>query len=510
MGSRAALPVAVDRGAVLGPRRHRPQEEQLLEGQLSLEDVALGEPRDALDVGGRQDLAMENARRQIGRVASQGGDHRVPEGLALGVVPAAVQGVGRILDEDAHHVLARWCHAGIDHRRDHDVHVRVARELAILRVVVGALQVCEARADRDRSPQVWSDPRQAGQVGQPVERQVHLARGATELVAAHTLDQVVGKLLGLHQLGEREPRIEPRHHDLGRDLLAALERHAGRLAVAGEDALHRGAGADRRAERLGGPRDALADGTRAALLESPGAECAVDLSHVMVEQHVGGAGRARPQEGADDSARRLGGLERIELEPLVEVVGAAHGHELVERVEALGAERAEVTAQPQEAHHVRGGERGRIGGHHAQDRLHRHRHVVHEPPEQHRGVGVVRRMPAQLAPRLVGIRPRGEVVAVVEWGHGAFERQDLQAVARQVQVADDLRSQQAHDVREDRELEPREHLFGHRGSTEQRAPLQHQHGSPRARQVGGGDEPVVTTADHDGVEARGVHERFRS
>ena len=50
MRAGAALPVALHRRAVLRPRGRRAQEEQLVQRELALEDVALGEPGDALDV----------------------------------------------------------------------------------------------------------------------------------------------------------------------------------------------------------------------------------------------------------------------------------------------------------------------------------------------------------------------------------------------------------------------------------------------------------------------------
>jgi hypothetical protein len=50
MRAGAALPVTLDRRAVPGPPRDGTQEEQLLERQLSLEDVPLGKPGDPFDV----------------------------------------------------------------------------------------------------------------------------------------------------------------------------------------------------------------------------------------------------------------------------------------------------------------------------------------------------------------------------------------------------------------------------------------------------------------------------
>src|SRR3954469_16945071 len=99
-----------------------------------------------------------------------------------------------------------------------------------------------------------------------------------------------------------------------------------------------GAGANLRAERLRGARDGIRDRASAALLEPPRAERAVDLPHVVVQQHVRAAWRPRSEKSADDAARGLRGLERIELVPLVQIVRAGHRHQLVQLMKVLGAE----------------------------------------------------------------------------------------------------------------------------------------------------------------------------
>jgi hypothetical protein len=104
-----------------------------------------------------------------------------------------------------------------------------------------------------------------------------------------------------------------------------------------------------------------------------------------------------------------------------------------------------------------------------------------------------------LAPREIRIAPRAEIVAIGKRRHGAFERQDMQSMSRQLEVADDLRAQQAHDVGKHREGETRKDLLAHRGATENRATLEHEHLASGAREVGGIDEAVVATADHDRI-----------
>ena len=78
--------IAADRRAVLRPVGHRPEEEQLLERELALEDVALGQADDALDVRRREHLAVEDRALQVRRVLGERVDDRVAERLALASV----------------------------------------------------------------------------------------------------------------------------------------------------------------------------------------------------------------------------------------------------------------------------------------------------------------------------------------------------------------------------------------------------------------------------------------
>ena len=224
MRPRAALPESAKGRAILGPLRHRPEEEQLVQRQFSLEDVPLAQARDALDVRRRQHLLAHDQRLDVRRVARQRLDHRVAERVALRVVPAAGDVVWRVLDEDAHHVLARRRHPGIDHRADHDVHVRTAREASVLRVVVGTLEILHARRDRERAACRARRQRgivlQAGELWKTAEREIHLATRAAELVPFDSFDQVGGKRARVEQLHERASRVESRDHDRRTELVA--------------------------------------------------------------------------------------------------------------------------------------------------------------------------------------------------------------------------------------------------------------------------------------------------
>ena len=122
---------------------------------------------------------------------------------------------------------------------------------------------------------------------------------------------------------KRALRVGGRHHDPGAQLVAVLERDAASRGRPRTITLLPPA----RSVRISTPsaraglRDRRADAAGAVLGEAPGAERAVDLAHVVMQQHVRGARRARPEERADDAARGLRALERVELEPLVEQVG---------------------------------------------------------------------------------------------------------------------------------------------------------------------------------------------
>ena len=73
----------------------------------------------------------------------------------------------------------------------------------------------------------------------------------------------------------------------------------------------------------------------------------------------------------------------------------------------------------------------------------------------------------------------------------------------QLQLAHDLRPQQRDDVRGDAEPEAGDDLLGDRGAAQHVSALEHDHPHAGARQVGGGHQAVVATADHDRVVVLG-------
>ena len=101
--------------------------------------------------------------------------------------------------------------------------------------------------------------------------------------------------------------------------------------------------------------------------------------------------------------------------------------------------------------------------------------------------------------RLAVIVDAPQIIAVWHGRESSVERKNFQAVAREVQIANDFRSQQRNHVRTDRELEARKNFFGHRRSAEHMAPLQHQNFLAGTSQISRIGESVMAYADHDHV-----------
>ena len=92
-----------------------------------------------------------------------------------------------------------------------------------------------------------------------------------------------------------------------------------------------------------------------------------------------------------------------------------------------------------------------------------------------------------------------EIVAVRHRRERAVEWQNLESVARQIQLADDFGAQQRDDVRRDGEFEAGKDLFGDGGPAEHVTALEDEHLAARAGEIRGVDEPVMSAADDDDV-----------
>src|SRR5258708_14037571 len=129
-------------------------------------------------------------------------------------------------------------------------------------------------------------PRQTLEVRQGIERNVALARRATELVAADFLQKFVGKLAFFNKANESISWIDAGRNQVGVDLIAVLKDHALCAIVLHDDPRNRRFRANLRAQLAGRVGNGIGDGAGPAASKAPGAERAVNLSHVVVEQNV--------------------------------------------------------------------------------------------------------------------------------------------------------------------------------------------------------------------------------
>ena len=300
-------------------------------------------------------------------------------------------------------------------------------------------------------------------------------------------------------LQEGEIRIDAGGNYGRKVFVAGCGRNAYGLAVLDQNLRDADFGLDLHASFAGRIGNRIGDCACSAARKAPGAEGAVDLAHVVMKQNVSRAGRAHAEKRSDNSRRRHGGLEHVGLEPLVEEIDGAHGHQLHLVVLVLAAQALEAPAEEDHLEQIFGIERRRVRRDHGQDRLHEAAHLQHGFAEFFIGLGVEARMAAQLAHRLAVIVHAPQIIAVGHRREGAVERKDFQTVAGKIEIANDLRPQQRDHVRADGKFEAGNDLFGASRAADDVTALQHQDLLAGAREIGGVDQAVVPAADDDGV-----------
>src|SRR5215467_4293485 len=121
------------------------------------------------------------------------------------------------------------------------------------------------------------------EVRQGVEREIHLSRGTTELVAADILDELAGQISPVDEFEECEPGVNAGRNHAGIDFIAILESYANRAAVLDNDPSNRGLLTDFDSCLDRGFGDGIRNSARPAPGKSPGAKGAIDLAHVVME-----------------------------------------------------------------------------------------------------------------------------------------------------------------------------------------------------------------------------------
>ena len=155
-------------------------------------------------------------------------------------------------------------HVGVDHGREDHVEIRALRDLPILGVVVGALDVINARADGHRAAMQdrivpFAFERQRREVGQFAQRDIDLARRAARAEVLDRCDKVIREMFLLHELQERALRVCGGHHDFGLEFIAVLESDSHSASILDDDLLHACVDSDLHPERFRRVQDGAAD-----------------------------------------------------------------------------------------------------------------------------------------------------------------------------------------------------------------------------------------------------------
>ena len=212
--------VAFERGAEVCPLRRGTQEEDLVQQQFAVEDVAARDARDGFDVLRRDDLHADDGFADVRRVLLDGRDDRFAEFVALRVVPAAFEIVRRVLHEARHHVLSGRRHVGVDHGWEDHVEIRALRDLPILGVVVGALDVINARADGHRAAMQrrvvsLAFEGSAVKLGSSLNAMLTLPDEPRVRKFCMRCDEFIGEIFLLDELQEGALRVCGGHDDFG-------------------------------------------------------------------------------------------------------------------------------------------------------------------------------------------------------------------------------------------------------------------------------------------------------
>src|SRR5258708_19911482 len=134
------------------------------------------------------------------------------------------------------------------------------------------------------------------EVGQGIERNIDLARRAAEFVTADFFKKLVRELAFFNKTNESIARIDARGNQVGMDLVAVLKHHTLRAVVLDDDPRNRRFRANLRAKRAGSIANGIGHGSGTAASKAPRAECAVNLSHVLLHHTLPCSPRAHPHK----------------------------------------------------------------------------------------------------------------------------------------------------------------------------------------------------------------------
>ena len=199
----------------------------------------------------------------------------------------------------------------------------------------------------------------------------------------------------------------------------------------------------------------------------------------------------------------VGEKERLDLLGLVvavEEVAEAAGQERNHPADLGGRDLPEAPADPQRLEEAREAPRADVRRRLEEERLEVARQALELVVDADERARIADRELLELLDRLLAVRPPGHDGAVGKrHEERRIARDHLEAVRRELQVADDFGPQHAGDVRGRRRAAARRDLFGHARAAEDRPPLDDECRESAAREIGRGRQAVVPGADDDGV-----------
>src|SRR5215204_3848180 len=215
----------------------------------------------------------------------------------------------------------------VEHRGYDAVGERAARRFPAPRVLESLLDIVDGVGKLYGSAKVVSLARIGGEVRKLREGEVYLYDPAAGVPPLDVANEVIGQVFPSELLEERDPRVRRRHHKVGLELLAALEHHARYAPALLQDALDRCVGPYLCAELLRRTLQGVGDGPHTSPRVSPGAEAEAGVPDLVVHQDVRRPRGRRTGPRPDDAVDRHRALYLRRLEPVVEQVPGAHGHE---------------------------------------------------------------------------------------------------------------------------------------------------------------------------------------
>ena len=226
---------------------------------------------------------------------------------------------------------------------------------------------------------------------------------------------------------------------------------------------------------------------------------AVVFAEVVEQQHQTRALRPRPDLAADDARRRQPPLDDVALEVVVEKVGGTAGEQADAVLQHSGGQCLHPLGEIRQLQRVGRIVAEQVGRCRIDERLQRLADLSHVELVLIHRIGIVLAVPGDLLEVRVAVGAHQQVVAVLHRSEGRRHLDRHEAVLGQLQVVDDVGTQQAERVRERREVKPGDQLLGDGRAADDVPSLDDERAQAGLGQVGAIDESVVTATDHDRV-----------